>query len=48
MMMPDDPFVYNQYGLSLFRVGEEAIIDLEHFAAYTINTRHLRRISKVL
>ena len=47
MMMPDEPDVYNQYGLSLFRVGEEAIIDLEHFAAHTINTRHLRRICKV-
>ena len=47
MMMPDDPYVYNQYGLSLFRVGEEAIIDLEYFAAHTINTRHLRRITKV-
>jgi phosphatidylglycerol lysyltransferase len=47
MMMPDDPFVYNQYGLSMFTVGEEAIIDLEHFAAHTINTRHLRRICKV-
>ena len=47
MMMPDDPSGYNQYGLSMFRVGEEAIIDLEHFAAHTINTRHLRRLCRV-
>ncbi|MGB8263333.1 MAG: phosphatidylglycerol lysyltransferase domain-containing protein, partial [Dehalococcoidales bacterium] len=47
MMMPDEPQIYNQYGLALFRVGEEAIIDLEHFAAHTINTRQLRRICKV-
>jgi phosphatidylglycerol lysyltransferase len=47
MMMPDDPFVYNQYGLSMFTVGEEAIVDLEHFATHTINTRHLRRLRRV-
>jgi len=46
-MMPDDPYIFNQYGFSLFRVGEEAIIDLDHFAAHTADTPQLRRIRRV-
>ena len=46
-MMPDDPYIFNQYGFSLFRVGEEAIIDLEQFAAHTSDSPHLRRVRRV-
>jgi phosphatidylglycerol lysyltransferase len=47
VMMPDDPSIYNQYGLSLFMVGEEAVIDLEYFTAHTANNRHFRRLQSV-
>jgi len=45
-MMPDDHTGYNRYGLSIFRVGEEAVIDLEHFAAHTNETYHFKRVRK--
>jgi phosphatidylglycerol lysyltransferase len=45
-MMPDDHTAYSQYGLSLFRVGEEAIIDLEQFAAHANETYHFKRVRK--
>ena len=47
VMMPDDPSIYNKLGLSLLRVGEEAVIDLEHFAKHTYNTRLFRRLRRV-
>jgi phosphatidylglycerol lysyltransferase len=45
-MMPDDAAVYSRYGLGLFRVGEEAVIDLEQFAAHANQTYHFKRVRK--
>ena len=46
VMFPDDPAEYTKYGLSLFRVGEEAVVDLEHFAIHAIDTPHFRRVGR--
>ena len=47
VMFPDDAANYTKYGLSLFRVGEEAVIDLERFAMHTYDNRHFRRLRRV-
>ena len=46
VMFPDDPANYTKYGFSLFRVGEEAVVDLEHFAIHAIDTPHFRRVGR--
>jgi phosphatidylglycerol lysyltransferase len=46
MMMPDDPAIYVPHGLALFRVGEEAALNLEHFTGKTWNSYHFRRVKK--
>ena len=46
VMFPDDPGDYTKYGFSLFRVGEEATVDLENFAVHAIDTPHFRRVER--
>ena len=46
VMFPDDPVIYNKLGLSLIKIGEEATVDLEHFALHAIDTPHFRRVSR--
>jgi phosphatidylglycerol lysyltransferase len=46
VMFPDDATDYTKYGFSLFRVGEEATVDLERFAVKSIDTPHFRRVGR--
>lgn len=48
VMMPDDPFIYNKIGLALVKIGEEAVVDLEHFVAQTYNTKYFRYVRRKL
>ena len=48
VMMPDDYVIYNKFGLSLLKIGEEAVVDLEYFAAQTYNTKYFRYVRRKL
>ena len=41
-LMPDRVAVYRELGLSVLKIGEEAVVDLERFAAGTSKGRHFR------
>ena len=47
-MMPDDPAPYSKEGLSLLKIGEEAIVDLDQFSNHTINEKYFRYIHRKL
>jgi phosphatidylglycerol lysyltransferase len=47
VMFPDDPSIYSKLGLSLLKIGEEAVVDLEHFAKQKYGNRHFRRLQRV-
>jgi phosphatidylglycerol lysyltransferase len=46
VMMPDETDIYTRHGLSLFRVGEEATLNLEKFTGKTYTSYHFRRVKK--
>jgi phosphatidylglycerol lysyltransferase len=46
VMMPDDPSIYNSVGLSLLKIGEEAVVDLELFVSKTYNTKYFRYVRR--
>ena len=46
IMMPDDPSIYIQHGLSLLKVGEEAIVDLDHFTSKTYGAKYFRYVRR--
>ena len=46
VMMPDDPSIYNSVGLSLLKIGEEAVVDLELFTSKTYNTKYFRYVRR--
>jgi phosphatidylglycerol lysyltransferase len=45
-MIPDEPLLYNKNGLSLFKVGEEAIVNLERFASTTSESKYFRYVRR--
>jgi phosphatidylglycerol lysyltransferase len=46
VMMPDDPSIYSSVGLSLLKIGEEAVVDLELFTGKTYNTKYFRYVRR--
>jgi phosphatidylglycerol lysyltransferase len=46
VMMPDDPPIYDKHGLSLLKVGEEAIVDLDHFTSKTYGAKYFRYVRR--
>jgi phosphatidylglycerol lysyltransferase len=46
VMMPDDPPIYDKYGLSLLKIGEEAIVDLDHFTSKTYGAKYFRYVRR--
>jgi len=46
IMMPDNADAYKTLGFSLVKIGEVAVIDLNYFAAYTCDSKLLRRIRR--
>ena len=47
-LMPDRVTVYRELGLSVLKIGEEAVVDLEYFAARTSQGRRFRYIKRKL
>jgi phosphatidylglycerol lysyltransferase len=47
-LMPDRITLYRELGLSVLKIGEEAVVDLEHFAAGTSEGRRFRYIKRKL
>jgi phosphatidylglycerol lysyltransferase len=47
-LMPDRVTTYRELGLSVLKIGEEAVVDLEHFAAGTSKGRRFRYIKRKL
>jgi phosphatidylglycerol lysyltransferase len=47
-MMPDDALIYSQHGLALLKIGEEAVVDLEHFNKYTYESKYFRYVRRKL
>jgi len=48
VMMPDDALIYSQHGLSLLKIGEEAIVELEHFTHSTFQSKYFRYVRRKL
>ncbi len=48
VMMPDDPSTYKLLGLSLLKIGEEAVVDLEHFTRHTYESKYFRYVRRKL
>ena len=47
-LMPDRIALYREMGLSVLKIGEEAVVDLERFAAGTSEGRRFRYIKRKL
>jgi phosphatidylglycerol lysyltransferase len=47
-LMPDRVSSYRELGLSVLKIGEEAVVDLDHFATVTSNGRRFRYIKRKL
>ena len=47
-LMPDRIALYRDLGLSVLKIGEEAVVDLEHFAAVTSKGRRFRYFKRKL
>ncbi len=47
-MVPDDPPLYSKLGLSLLKIGEEAIVNLEQFESTTAQDKYFRHVRKKL
>ena len=47
-LMPDRVALYRELGLSVLKIGEEAVVDLERFAAETSRGRRFRYIKRKL
>jgi phosphatidylglycerol lysyltransferase len=47
-LMPDQVALYRNLGLSVLKIGEEAVVDLEHFAAVTSQSRRFRYFKRKL
>jgi phosphatidylglycerol lysyltransferase len=48
VMFPDDPANYTKDGLSLIKIGEEAVVDLEHFVVKTYQIKYFRYVRRKL
>jgi phosphatidylglycerol lysyltransferase len=47
-VLPDLLPIYRGFGLHVMKIGEEAIVDLDHFAAQTCKRRAFRRVQRKL
>ena len=47
-LMPEIPAVYRKHGLSVVKIGEEAVIDLDRFLAQTARGKYFRYVRRKL
>ena len=45
-ILPDLLELYRQLGFDIVKIGEEAIVDLEHFVSVTLNSREFRQMKR--
>ncbi len=46
LLWPDLLPMYKRIGLSVLKIGEEAIVDLDHFSSHTIEAKYFRKIRR--
>jgi phosphatidylglycerol lysyltransferase len=47
-VQPDLLGIYRTHGLSVLKIGEEAVVDLERFSSQTVQSKHFRQVKRRL